>query len=307
MTVLQGRVLGGTTLINNCICFRLDEPRHRARRHAGAAGRAPASPIDPAGARAPPTTPSSAHARRRAHPPERLDHGNGRLLLDGWRALRRPRRGWTRRCPRTGSARTSTTAAPSGVCNWGCPHDRKGVGARDLRDARRSRAGARVMTESHVAPDRDRRGARDRGPRLRHGERDVPRPLPAPSSWPAGRSARARCCPAQRRTAQRRHAPVVQRGHGDARALPGAASHAYDGDQMTAYVDAGDLPARELVPAAGRRTRISRARAGSGRTSTACATTRATRAAASSSAPTTTGASSTRRSCATCSARSSTG
>ena len=107
MTVLQGRVLGGTTLINNCICLRLDEPGivpgdTLSRWHALGAT------IDPAG-----LARSYDAVERRlgvARIPEHLDHGNGRLLLDGWRRSRTAA-ARTRSSRGAGSARTSTTAA----------------------------------------------------------------------------------------------------------------------------------------------------------------------------------------------------
>ncbi len=298
MTVLQGRVLGGTTLINNCICFRLDEPGI-VRGDTLARWEALGAPVDPA------ALARSYDAVERtlgvARIPERLDHGNGRLLLDGWRAL--AARGVVDpTLPADWFRKNFDDCGAAGVCNWGCPHDRK-ASALETYVTQAVEAGARVMTESHARRIEIDDG-RATGVRLRHGDRDVRVRSRAVvvACGAIGSSVLLQRSGVRRNVGTRLsfNAATVMLG-----ALPGAHR------RLRRRPDDGvrrhrDLPARELVPAAGR-PRHQPARAGSRRTSTACATTRTTRAAASSSARTTTGASSTRRSCATCSARSSTG
>ena len=231
MTVLQGRVLGGTTLINNCICFRLDEPGI-VRGDTLARWEALGAPIDPA------ALARSYDAVERtlgvARIPERLDHGNGRLLLDGWRAL--AARGVVDpTLPADWFRKNFDDCGAAGVCNWGCPHDRK-ASALETYVTQAVEAGARVMTESHARRIEIDEG-RATGVRLRHGERDVRVRCRAVvvACGAIGSSVLLQRSGVRRNVGTRLsfNAATVMLGRFPERI------DAYDGDQMTAYVDTG--------------------------------------------------------------------
>ena len=122
MTVLQGRVLGGTTLIGNCICFRLDDPAHRPGRHAGALGRSArrSTPRRSAALRR-----RRSSARRSRAIPERLDRRQRPSARSTAGARSRgPRRGRAGR-PADWFRKNFDDCGAAGVRNWGCPHHRK--------------------------------------------------------------------------------------------------------------------------------------------------------------------------------------
>jgi choline dehydrogenase-like flavoprotein len=231
MTVLQGRALGGTTLINNCICLRLDDdgivPGDTLARweRLGA-------PIDPAA-----LAESYDAVEQRlgvARIPAGLDHGNGRLLLDGWGALEARGtvppglpRGWFRK--------NFDDCEGAGLCNWGCPYDRKASALETfVTDA--VAAGARVMTECHAERVLIDEG-RATGVVLRHGGRDVRVRSRATvvACGAIGSSVLLLRSGVRRNVGTRlsfNAATVVLARFADR-------IDAYDGDQMTAYVDTG--------------------------------------------------------------------
>ena len=249
MTVLQGRVLGGTTLINNCICFRLDD-RDIVRGDTLARGSGSARGIDPARA--------GALLRRR-----RGARSASRASTRRWTTA-------TAVCCSTAGASCAPAAlgdpdAPAnwfrknfndcggaGLCNWGCPHDRKrsaletyvtdavdGGRARDARVPRRAdrdrRRAARPACASATASAtlrvrgrRGRRGLRrDRLERAAAASSGVRRNVGTRLSFNAATVMLAPLPEPHRRLRRRPDDGLRRRGR---------------------------LPARELVPAAGRRT-----------------------------------------------------
>jgi choline dehydrogenase-like flavoprotein len=231
MTVLQGRVLGGTTLINNCICLRLDDdgivPGDTLARW-----EALGAPIDPAA-----LAESYDAVEKRlgvARIPAGLDHGNGRLLLDGWDALE-GRGAVPQGLPRGWFRKNFDDCEGAGLCNWGCPYDRK-ASALETYVTDAVAAGARVMTECHAERVVIDEG-RVTGVLLRH----------------AGRAVRIRsravvvACGAigssvlLLRSGVRRNVGTRLSFNAATVMLARYAGRldAYDGDQMTAYVDTG--------------------------------------------------------------------
>ena len=136
MTILQGRALGGTTHVNNAICFRMDDPSLLPGRGEGVMGMArPRLRVDEAGLRASYDRVEAELGVARI--PDPLVGASGHALLDGWRAL-------DPAAPAAGVfPRTSTAASASGYCNYACPYGHKASTLETyVRDGRRARGRA---------------------------------------------------------------------------------------------------------------------------------------------------------------------
>jgi choline dehydrogenase-like flavoprotein len=167
MSVLQGRVLGGTTLINNCICLRLDDPdivRGDTLAHWHRLG----ATVDPAGLARSYDAVEAAISVARI--PATLDHGNGQALLDGWSELTRRGLG-DPALPAYWFRKNYNGCGGAGVCNWGCPHDRK-ASALETYVTAAVEHGARVITECHAERILVEDG-RATAVRVRHGGREL--------------------------------------------------------------------------------------------------------------------------------------
>jgi choline dehydrogenase-like flavoprotein len=125
MSILQGRALGGTTFINNAICFRLDADRKHMNE------RAPdvLAEWERLGANVDRGALSAAYDRvedkLRIHPiPDDVAGRNGSLFLDGWHQLVATGQAdptWPARLFR----KNFDTCAACGYCNWGCAYNRR--------------------------------------------------------------------------------------------------------------------------------------------------------------------------------------
>jgi choline dehydrogenase-like flavoprotein/UDP-2,3-diacylglucosamine pyrophosphatase LpxH len=149
MTILQGRVLGGTTVINNHICFGLlgDEDLYP-----GAAERV----LDGwerlgAGLDRGRLADSFNRVSGRigvARIPDDIVGSNGCVLLDGWRAL--VNQGSGSHDFRSGKFKKNfDRCGACGYCNFGCPYERK-LSMLETYVTAAERAGARLVTECHV-------------------------------------------------------------------------------------------------------------------------------------------------------------
>jgi choline dehydrogenase-like flavoprotein len=119
MTILQGRALGGTTFINNAICFRLGDPDLRAPRSAGVLEewRRLGATIDEAALHA--SYDVVEHELGVARVPDALVGASGHALLDGWRAL-------DPAAPSSGVFRKNLhDCIGCGYCNFACPYGHK--------------------------------------------------------------------------------------------------------------------------------------------------------------------------------------
>lgn len=155
MTILQGKVLGGTTVINNAICFRLNDPALSTDgvpdvietwRRLGAH-------IDRAALEA-----SFDRVERMigvgpllrvqdpAVPP--IDGNNAKALLNGWAALVQKDPGLGRY--RSGLFRKNyNRCLGCGYCNFGCPYDRK-MSMLETYIPKAIERGARVVVGCHA-------------------------------------------------------------------------------------------------------------------------------------------------------------
>ena len=160
MSILQGRCLGGTTVINNCICFRLDDPTlynphgrdllaewralganldatELARSYDAVKARTGIAPLDPA-----------------------VDGGNGAVFRKGWANLVAAGLG-NPAMPSGTFAKNYNRCVGCGYCNFGCPYARKfSMLETYVLDA--SAAGARIITDAH-AEKIEREGPRATG------------------------------------------------------------------------------------------------------------------------------------------------
>jgi choline dehydrogenase-like flavoprotein len=143
MTILQGRALGGTTFVNNAICFRLGDPALRAPRGAGVLEdwRALGAAIDE------PALHRAYDAVERelgvARVPDPLVGASGHALLDGWRAL-------DPAAPAAGVFRKNVHACIGcGYCNYACPYGHK-ISALEGYVLPAAQHGARVITGCHA-------------------------------------------------------------------------------------------------------------------------------------------------------------
>src|SRR3954463_7523576 len=149
MSILQGRAVGGTTFINNAICFRLDDDdKHRNRN-------APDVLADweRLGARVDRAALGAAYDRveeklRIAEIPEAVAGRNGSEFLKGWRALVAAGQAdpdWPARLFR----KNFDNCAACGYCNWGCAYNRRRAPLETyLPEA--VAAGATLAPECHV-------------------------------------------------------------------------------------------------------------------------------------------------------------
>lgn len=156
IVVFQGRVVGGSTVINNGICLRVKQPglTHPDANDVFASWAALGAPVDAARF----DSAYGAVERRLAVGPidARAGRNNGPHL----------QRGWAAHAAATGAPRDQASPAPwfsknygpdsvgaacayCGYCNTGCPYGRKqGMAQSFLLDARRS--GARILPDTEV-------------------------------------------------------------------------------------------------------------------------------------------------------------
>ena len=268
MSILQGRAVGGTTYINNAICFRLDDDD--------------GTRVNP---NAPDVLADVGDARRARRPRPRCRRLRPRRVhARRRRDLRRRRRAQRQRVPRRLAARWSTPGRPTatwparrfrknyddcaacGYCNFGCAYDRRHAPLETyLPEA--VKAGATVAPGCHAERHRDRRRRRARRalqPQRRRGRGAGER------RGAGGRRHRLeRALAQERHPAQRRQPLLVQRRHAGARALPGAC---WTSSTATRWPPTS-TPAATCSRARSSRRSAARSRcpAGSARTSTACA------------------------------------
>ena len=165
MTILQGRALGGTTYVNNAICFRLGDPELRAPRGADVLEdwRRLGAPVDEAALQASYDRVEAELGVARV--PERLVGGSGHALLEGWRALGGDE-------PGTGVFRKNLTGCIGcGYCNYACPYGHK-LSTLETYVQEVGDLGGHVVPDCHVER-LERRGDRVTGvvARLRDGRR----------------------------------------------------------------------------------------------------------------------------------------
>jgi choline dehydrogenase-like flavoprotein len=119
MTILQGKALGGTTFVNNAICFRLGDPALRAPRGASVLEdwRRLGATVDEAALHA---SYDAVESELGVAPVrDALVGASGHALLDGWRAL-------DPAAPSSGVFRKNLhECIGCGYCNFGCPYGHK--------------------------------------------------------------------------------------------------------------------------------------------------------------------------------------
>jgi choline dehydrogenase-like flavoprotein len=119
MTILQGKALGGTTFVNNAICFRLGDPGLRSPRGASVLEdwRRLGATIDEAALHA--GYDAVEHELGVARVPSTLVGASGLALLDGWRSL-------DPAAPASGVFRKNLhDCIGCGYCNFACPYGHK--------------------------------------------------------------------------------------------------------------------------------------------------------------------------------------
>jgi choline dehydrogenase-like flavoprotein len=125
MTILQGRAVGGTTFVNNAICFRLDDDHTRMNSHA----RDVLAEWEGLGAHVDRVALARAYDRVEEklgirEISEQVGGRNGSLFLEGWRKLVAAGAAdpaWPARRFR----KNFDDCAASGYCNFGCAYDRR--------------------------------------------------------------------------------------------------------------------------------------------------------------------------------------
>ena len=232
MTILQGRALGGTTFINNAICFRLGDDELRAPRGADVL-----EDWRRLGARVDEAALQASYDRIEAdlgvdRVPDALVGGSGHALLDGWRALGGPAAG-------SGVFRKNLTGCIGcGYCNYACPYGHKlstlETYVQDVADL-----GGHVIPECHVERI-ERRGDRVTGvtARLRDGRRlTVEADAVVVAAGAIGSSVLLMRSGIRRNVGTRfsfnSATPVLGRYD--------APRHSWAADQMTAFVDEGSF------------------------------------------------------------------
>lgn len=155
MTVLQGRSLGGSTVVNNAICFRVNDPRlnHEARPDTLATWDALGARINPAHLA---TSYDRVEKTLRVDdllkvqdqdiPP--IDGQNAQALLRGWKALAQQDPTLARW--KSGLFRKNyNRCLGCGYCNFGCPYERK-LSMLETFIPAAINAGARVVVNCHA-------------------------------------------------------------------------------------------------------------------------------------------------------------
>ncbi|HYW85145.1 MAG TPA: GMC family oxidoreductase N-terminal domain-containing protein [Spirochaetia bacterium] len=154
MTILQGRALGGTTLINNAICFRLNDSALTPYADTLRVWDSLGAHVDSADLAASYTRVEEAIQARAL--PEVLLPGlpgipagsNGEVLLRGWNALAGKMPDAERF--RTGLFRLNLNKCLAcGYCNFGCPYGRR-FSMLETYIPRAIEHGARILVESHA-------------------------------------------------------------------------------------------------------------------------------------------------------------
>jgi len=165
MTILQGRTLGGTTVINNAICFRVGDPALTPTRRTLEEWAALGAPLDRAKLDA---SYAAVEEMIRVRPlpdvlaPAALADGhtpggaNGDLLLRGWRAL--VDQGLGDRSYKYDLFRLNfTQCLACGYCNFGCPYDRR-MAMLETYLPQAAARGARLIPECHAVKVETRGG-----------------------------------------------------------------------------------------------------------------------------------------------------
>jgi choline dehydrogenase-like flavoprotein/UDP-2,3-diacylglucosamine pyrophosphatase LpxH len=165
MTILQGRVLGGTTVINNAICFRIGDPALTPGRRTLEDWAALGAVVDRARLDA---SYDAVEEMIRVRPlpetlaPAALADGhtpggaNGDLLLGGWRAL--VAQGLADRAFKNDLFRLNyTQCLACGYCNFGCPYDRR-MAMLETYLPQAAARGARLIPECHAVKIETRGG-----------------------------------------------------------------------------------------------------------------------------------------------------
>lgn len=148
MSILQGRCLGGTTVINNCICFRLADPDlyNPTNLDLLENWRARGAPIDRDELNKSYEVVSQRIGVARLDPS--ADGGNGTILLEGWQKLLAAGHGDANMTSNT-FRKNYNQCVGCGYCNFGCRYARKmSMLETFVLDA--SNAGARIITECHA-------------------------------------------------------------------------------------------------------------------------------------------------------------
>jgi choline dehydrogenase-like flavoprotein len=157
MTILQGRALGGTTTINNAICFRLDDPALDPGRDTLRRWSELGALIDPQELRAsyeavdrmicarPLPNTLAPPATAQGHTPAGT---NGDALLQGWKAL--VDQGLGDQTFKAGLFRVNfIDCLACGYCNFGCPYERR-MSVLETYLPQAVAAGARLITQCHA-------------------------------------------------------------------------------------------------------------------------------------------------------------
>jgi choline dehydrogenase-like flavoprotein len=243
MTLLQGRCLGGTTVINNAICFRMnDDGLYQGMPDTLESWRALGARIDRGGLRAAYERVESMLGVRSL--PEvhdarvsSIEGSNGRVLLDGWRRL--TERDAALPCYPSGLFRKNLHhCLGCGYCNFGCPYGRR-LSVLETYIPQAIGFGAQVITSCHAVGIDTRDGKamgvrcerRDGSPLYVRAEQVVV------SCGAIGSSVLLMKSGVRRNVGWRfsfnAGTPVFAR-------FP-KPIHGYDGDQIAAYIDAGDF------------------------------------------------------------------
>lgn len=243
LSILQGKCLGGTTVINNAICFRLDDPGLSRN-----GGPDVLETWEGLGARIDRAQLSAAYDRveemigvrpllqvqDQAVPP--IDGNNAKILLEGWAHLveRDPELG---RWPSGLFRKNLNRCLGCGYCNFGCPYERK-MSMLETYIPKAIAHGARVIAECH-AKEINSHGGRVKEVRcaLRDGRALTVKPRSVVVSCGAIGSSVLLMKSGVTGNVGKRFSfnagtPVFAR-------FPEAV-HSFDGVQMGAYVDAGE-------------------------------------------------------------------
>lgn len=157
MTILQGRALGGTTVINNAICFRLGDPaltpaRNTLRDWAAFGANVDQKKLDASYAAVEDMIQVKSLPDVLGPPATAQDHTpggpNGDLLLSGWRAL--VQQGLGNPAYKNDLFRVNfIQCLACGYCNFGCPYDRRMAMLETYLPHAVAR-GARLIPECHA-------------------------------------------------------------------------------------------------------------------------------------------------------------